>query len=120
MDNFFGTYQSNHSGLKLLNKQKYENIFRLGENNGKLYYNLLDTLTLPSSVVNDAFFVIKTLPNETWTNISYRVYDTIELWWLIAIVNNIYNPFVLPQYIKVIKPDYIDLIIDNIHQQLKQ
>lgn len=33
---------------------------------------------------------------DTWTNISYKVYGTYRLWWLICKTNSIVDPTVLP------------------------
>ena len=50
---------------------------------------------------------------DTWTNISFKFYNTIKLWWLICKFNNIINPFTELQIGKRIKiPD--KTIVENI------
>lgn len=109
---FFGDYQSN------LNPNYYENIFKLGEYNNKNFYNLFKTVIIPKELNPNIYDEYATKPNDTWTNISYTYYNNIDLWWLIALVNNVYNPFELPQTIKIIKPEYIELILNSIQLQL--
>ncbi len=56
------------------------------------------------------------------TTLSYNAYGTIDLWWLILIINNITNPIKdLPigQKIKLIKPQYIEQVLQTIESHLK-
>lgn len=119
-NNFFGTYQNNLKGdIPSLSISKYENIFKIGYNDTYPFYNLLKTITLPTSIEPSMYKLIKTLPNDTWTNLSYIYYNNIDLWWLIALVNNVFNPFEMPKIIKIIHPEYVDAILNNIQQQLQ-
>jgi len=55
------------------------------------------------------------------TTLSYNAYGTIDLWWLILIINNITNPIKdLPigKKIKLIKPQYIEQVLQTIESQL--
>lgn len=118
MDNFFGTYQNNNKAFKSLSQFQYENIFKLGVEDDKVWYNLLNTINIPDNINQNIYTYIKPLPSDTWTNISYIYYNTTELWWLIALINKVYNPWIMPKILKIIKPEYIDIIIDNIQHQL--
>ena len=55
------------------------------------------------------------------TALSYKFYSTVKLWWLIVLCNNINNPvkFINPgTTLKIIKPDYIPVILDAIKSEL--
>ena len=52
-----------------------------------------------------------------WTALSFQEYGSIRLWWLICVTNGILNPVLLPEpgtIIKVIKPEYVRDIIEQI------
>lgn len=115
---FFGDYQNKYDDFNGLNPNFYENIFKLGFDNSHPYYNLLKTITIPADLNEELFFTIKTLPGDTWTNISYIYYDTIDLWWLIAILNNVYNPFKMPSTLRILKTEYLDIVLGQIQSQL--
>lgn len=50
------------------------------------------------------------LENDRWDIISQRFYGTFELWWLIALFNDIIDPFEKIQtgeVLKIIQPQYL-------------
>ena len=118
MSGFYGDYQNKIDGIPHLSPNLYENIFKLGVDNTHPYYNILKTITVPTDLNEDLFFEIAPLPNDTWTNISYIYYNTINLWWLIAILNNVFNPFEMPSKLKILKPEYLDDVLGTIQSQL--
>lgn len=77
-----------------------------------------------SYVVSDSNFDDRRLYNQhqvtetDWLdNISYRYYDTPALWWLIALTNNIVNPFEDPKAgdsLKILKFEYIYRILREV------
>lgn len=116
---FFGMYQNTIGGsIPQLNHTAYENIFKIGIDGVHPYYNILKTITIPTDLNDDLFIVITPLPNDTWTNLSYLYYDTIDLWWLIAITNNVFNPFKIPSTLKILKPEFVEDVLDIIKSQL--
>lgn len=67
--------------LQDYNNDKYMNIFR----------NFILTDDIMS---NDENFYIYQIENtDTWDGISWKCYRTPYLWWIIANINNISNPF---------------------------
>ena len=55
-----------------------------------------------------------------YTLISYKLYNTIQLWWLICAVNGIVNPVVFPlanTELMVLKPQYVRGVLQAIKQQ---
>lgn len=97
----------------------YENIFNMYEvvnenNNSYVFYNILNKITLPNDIddiIYDYYIVEYNIP---LTILSYNLYESIHLWWLILLVNNIKNPvlnFKEGSVIKIIKKEYLDSFI---------
>ena len=119
----FGQYQNNIPELADLNIYRYEKIFKLYQtNNNQYFYNLIQSVFLPDKLDKRALFSITVLKQQPWTAVSYNVYKTIELWWLILLTNKLYNPFELPEtgsVISIIKPQYIPDILKEINASLQ-
>lgn len=103
---------SNSSQLKLFtilddvsNNTYYLNIFR------SYIINM-------SSLNNNSFYELYEVDNNDWLdNISYKFYNTSQLWWVIAIVNNITNPFeeIYPgKVLRILKNSYIYNILKEV------
>lgn len=109
--------QNNINDLPNLSKYRYENIFNLGTNNNYYFYNIIKTIKFPENLAINLYYK-KTITGKTpYTKISYDAYGTQNLWWLIILVNNITNPVnvITPgTVLKIIKPEFLDNIIDNI------
>lgn len=100
----------------------YENIFNMYKDtneNGDMYYfyNIGKKVTLPENIddsVFDYFSVPDTLP---LTTISYQVYGSIHLWWLLLLCNNIQNSLKLitpGSVIKIIKKEYLASVLNSL------
>jgi hypothetical protein len=118
-----GQYQNNIAALPNLNIYRYEKIFKLYQtDNNQYFYNIIQSVFLPDELDKRALFYITVQKQQPWTTISYNVYKTIELWWLILLTNKIYNPFELPlagTVLSVIKPEYIPDILREINAKLQ-
>lgn len=118
-----GQYQNNIKALPNLNAYRYEKIFKLYQtSNSQYFYNLLQSVFLPEKIDPRTLFYLTIKKSQPWTMVSFNAYQTIELWWLILLVNNIYNPFELPKagtVIKIIKPEFIPQILKEIDAALK-
>ena len=119
-----GKYQNNIDELPELELYRYENIFKVYKAGSKdfFYYNILKKITLPDDLNNTYFDFIVLNKNTPLTTISYEIYGTTYLWWLILVVNKIDNPVKsLPvgKKIRFIKNKFIKDVIDNIKNQLQ-
>jgi len=104
---------SNLSMLKLYNILKdtddrnyFMNIFRSFDVNEEASRNVLYYSTYEVGE-NDIFL----------DNISYKIYKTPHLWWVIALINNIQNPFEdlnVGDNIKVLKNEYISQVLKDV------
>ena len=102
---------------------KMERIFDVYKQIGSdhFYYNILNTISFPDIKSPASFNTYHTKPNDTWTVISYKHYDRIDLWWIIAAFNNIDNtfkPLDTGTRLKVPTPSAIRVIIDVIKNQV--
>jgi len=100
----------------------YENIFNVyqtQDDNMFFYYNLGKKIVFDIENVSDEYveyvYIDAPMP---WTTISYRLYGTINLWWLIVSLNNL-NPIDIPpanSVFMVIKRDNLQQILNTINQ----
>lgn len=90
--------QNEIQDLPKLNSENLENIFNVYQDkNGAYFYNLLQTIEFPKNLPPNLFTVYTTKYGDTWPFISYKVYNTPNLWWLILIANNIQNATFIPK-----------------------
>jgi hypothetical protein len=117
-----GEYQNNREDLAPLSEYKYENLFRVHSIDGYDVYNIINSLSFDKELDRTYYYewtVDKSLP---WTIISYIHYDTIDLWWLICILNEIQNPIRFPETgtrLKIFKPSYVRRVIDQITSKIE-
>lgn len=102
----------------------YENIFNVYTaekgNNVYYYYNITNKVKLPTNLSEDVFVYYRITESLPWPLISYRIYNDINLWWVIMLSNNIRNPLILIQpgtIIKTIKKEYINTILADIQDK---
>jgi hypothetical protein len=117
-----GQYQRAISELPVLNNFRYENIFKLYQNDlNQYYYNITKKIVLPNNLDPTQFLIYPIKQSMPWTMVSFNIYSTIELWWLLCVVNNIQNPVLQPKtgtYIKALRPELIAPLINDIKSQL--
>ena len=82
--------------LESLSRNLYENIFNITliDNSDKSFYayNLLNKVVFPETLSSEFIEEINLTSDKPWTMLSYELYGTIELWWVIYLLY---------------KPDYI-------------
>ena len=106
--------------------ERYENIFNAyqfkNENNDVyVFYNILSKVSIPSDLADDVFQYFIVEAEMPLTTLSYDIYNSQHLWWLIMAVNNIKNPVKLiagGSKLKIIKPDYLDSVLNSIKQKI--
>ena len=102
--------QNSISELPNLRSDCYENIFNVYQNeSGQYYYNILQTISLPDNLPQGYFKEYSIVYGDTWPLISYKNYNTPNLWWLILLANKIINPILQPQI-----GDKINVLINDI------
>lgn len=117
-----GIYQNKVAGLPELKATKYETIFKLYKNNDNFYYyNILKAIYLPKNLDDTKVYYQSVTTKMPWTLVSFNAYNTIDLWWLICLTNNIFNPLKFPAQgtlLKIIKPAFVSQVLDEIQTAL--
>jgi hypothetical protein len=104
--------------LSIYNMASVFNYYR--DDDGFDFFNILKRINLNIDSYDDkeVFSEYLVLPSDTYTKISYSYYGTIELWWLICLVNKINNPFKKPEpgfKIYLLRPAYAMRVLDSIN-----
>ena len=125
MSDPLGIFQKDVTDLPLLDPGRYESIFRLYLRDDKYIYNILKRIDIDLSSADPETFTTTTLRSEApWTNISFQLYGTTNLWWLVYICNKdiISNPVQLVPggtKLKVIKTYKLRTVINEIEADLE-
>lgn len=79
--------------LPRLRTENYENIFSVNlDQDNRYFYNLLQTIKFPDNLPKNFYKTYITKTGDTYPFISYKVYNTPNLWWVITAFNKIDNP----------------------------
>lgn len=117
-----GLYQNNIPELPNLNDLRYENIFKMYKNDtSQYYYNITKTITLPEDIDPGQIIYYRMRRRMPWTMVSFNIYNTIELWWLLCLLNKVKNPVKAPDtglVIKALNPDIVSSVLSEIKKQL--
>jgi hypothetical protein len=85
--------QNEISELPSLLDENFENIFNIYfDGTGRYYYNLLQNIAFPDNLPEGYFTYYTITYSDTWPYISYKLYNTPNLWWIILPFNNIIDP----------------------------
>lgn len=117
-----GQYQNNISSLPDLDDMRYENIFRVYQQDTFFYYNIFKTVSFEGIFDSDIFVDVVVTHFKPWPLISHDIYQTTYLWWLLLLTNKIQNPLrPLPtgSTIKAIRPEYVRSVINEIKKQIQ-
>jgi hypothetical protein len=119
-----GQYQNNIDELPTLEDYRYENIFKIYQKGDKnfYYYNILQKIEIPDDMSGGLLSSVKLDRNIPLTTLSYNLYGTTHLWWLILIVNKIQNPckdLPVGYDIKYVKKNFIKTVMSSITNQLQ-
>lgn len=123
--NPIGLSQNLVSALPSLSRTRYENIFKVfkilkDKDNSYYFYNINNKVMIPVNLDDNVYSTIAISRNTAWTTLSYRLYGTIDLWWLIFLINKPKDIFLARsgETYKYIKIDYLDDILSDIEQQI--
>ena len=117
-----GDYQNSINELPVLNDLRYENIFKVFKTKDNFYYyNISKTVTFPDTLDPRQIFYYRVKRKMPWTMVSFNIYNSIELWWVLCLLNKIKNPVLAPKtgtLIKAILPGKLPGILAEIKNQL--
>ena len=119
-----GQLQKYVQTLPNLDKARYENIFKIysvekGKDSSYYFYNILNKVIIPENIDQSLLGTINLDTRLPWSTLSYKIYNTIYLWWLIVLLNKPKNIFYADagiQY-KYILQSNIDGLLTDIIQQ---
>lgn len=101
---------------------RFENYFNIYENdNGTRFFNLLKNISIfpaTNSEIEEEYTVTST---DTWYSIAHRYYNNMNLWWILCLYNKETNPFKKfdsNNVIKVLKPNYVGLVLSELRKDL--
>ena len=97
------------------------NIFSVEQNTNSdgsvdTFYNLNDGLVIEGidEIPSDGVKVYKVISGDTLKSISYKIYGTINYWWLIAKLNRIDDAFIMLEAgttLRVLDEEYMKYIV---------
>lgn len=108
--------------LPNLKATRYENIFQIAKNNDYYFYNILKSIKLPQTLNSQLYTKKRISSRMPYTTLSYQIYGTQDLWWLLCLTNNIKNPVqnIEPgTEIIILKQDVVSTILKQIKSQIK-
>jgi hypothetical protein len=122
-----GLYISEIPSLADVENISYENFFKIHIYNDEFtFFNLLKKINILTNTndIDPVYFITYNMDVDIpWVVLSYKIYGTLNLWWLLCLVNNIQDATKNPELgskVKAIKPQYVNTIISQINTQLRQ
>jgi hypothetical protein len=89
--------QNDIADLPSLESARLENLFKIyQDSDGRYFYNLLNTVSVDQDILPSFFTLHYPVKGDSYTGLSYRYYNTIDLWWIICAANNINDPTKMP------------------------
>lgn len=118
-----GDFQKDILSLPRLSDFQYENFFKMYlTEDSQYFYNLLSfTVYVLDEMDPSTYYEIRMDKPMPWTSISYNEYRNIDLWWLIMVINKIYNPMEFPQAgtkLKIIYPQFVRAVLTKLKNEL--
>lgn len=120
-----GKFQNSISDLPKLDRSRYEKIFKVYniENTPKnfYFYNITKGIKINPNDIDDSYILnFKLDRNVPWTTLAYNLYGSIYMWWIIKILNPEANIFHAEAgtTLKLIRPEYVEQVLDIINSQL--
>ncbi len=118
-----GKYQSNIPDLPNLEDYRYENIFKVYQTGDKnfYFYNINKKIEIPSDLDESFFDYVNLNSKIPLTTLSYQLYGTTYLWWLLMVINKINNPVknLQPGKIRFLRSQFLQSVLDNLKNQLQ-
>jgi hypothetical protein len=117
-----GQYQKDILSLQRLNEYQYENFLRIYlTEDFQYYYNIMSfNVYILDELDPSTYYEITIEKSMPWTAISYNEYRNIDLWWLIMVVNKIYNPIEFPEAgtkLKILFPQYVRAVLTKLKNE---
>lgn len=81
--------------LNYLDKYNFARMFEVVQRGKNSYFNLCKTMRFQNidTMLPKYYANYQVKPKDTWTNLSYKFFNTYKLWWLLCKFNNVTDPF---------------------------
>lgn len=88
-----------------LDKYDFARLFEVVQRGKNSYFNLCKTIRFQNidTMLPKYYSNYQVKPKDTWTNLSFKFFNTYKLWWLLCKFNNIEDPFKQLQQGQIIK-----------------
>lgn len=101
--------------------EKIFNVYEIGDEatNKYVVYNILNKISLPANLEKNYILKYSVTGLMPLTTLSYNIYGTIHLWWLILMLNKQINSVALIQpgsIIDVINPEFIPTLLGSLQK----
>lgn len=85
------------------------------------FFNIFRAYVYNQRVLFDSSFydTYEVQGNDWWDNIAYKFYGDAKLWWMIAELNEVINPFEEleeGQNLKILKPEYLYIFLRDVER----
>lgn len=102
-----------------LDKYNFARLFDVIQRSNNSYFNLCKTIRFNNinSMLPKYYANYEVKPKDTWTNLSYKFFNTYKLWWLLCKFNDVKDPFTQLTQGKIIKipsQEIVRYIIENL------
>jgi hypothetical protein len=117
--------RSNVSNLPSISLYSFENLLNVYTDTDTDYnfYNLLRAINVVptnNDLAEDQYITTFT---DTWVSISYKHYNTMDLWWLVCAYNQISDATKRPEpgtVLKLLKSQYVGVVLSELKKQINK
>lgn len=105
--------------LPNVSKYNFERLLRVyTTEDNKFYHNLGASFNFDEQVIKEQTDVIEVVANTPWTTLSFNLYNTIQLWWVLQLLNSD-KPIshCTPGPIRAFNPDFIDEFLNIVNTE---
>jgi len=89
------------------------------DNTKKKFWNIFKAYSIQEGIDESVIYELYIIDNDDWwENIAYKFYRDVTVWWTIPLINNIVNPFEIPdpgEKIYILKPAYLNQLLDEVY-----
>jgi len=102
-----------------LSNVSFLKLFNILEESNTKYMNFFRSYSINDNILNNTlYYFTYDVENEDWWDmISFKIYGSSNLWWVICMMNNIINPYEElseGDQIKVLKESYLYMLLKEI------
>lgn len=109
------------TGRRISNISQLKLFSILRDHDSTHFMNIWRTFSLNNYITTDVTFYdsYEVGDDMWWDNISYDIYGTPHLWWIVALMNNVVNPFEELEEgtnIKILREEYLYVLFKDIER----